>query len=191
MCAESLIAVLIGPGGVGKGTLARRLVAREGRLWLSRSWTTRPRRESEDGSEYVFVDRAAFEAAAAQGRFLEWAQFHGNLYGTPTPEPTPDHDILLEIDVQGAEQVRARHPDAAVFLILPPSREELEARLRGRGDEEAHVEARLALEGEEVARGRALGAYEIVNDDVERAASQILSILEGLRRRRSGSREKD
>ena len=183
--------MLIGPGGVGKGTLARRLVASDARLWLSRSWTTRPRRAHEDGSEYVFVERGDFEAAAREGRFLEWAEFQGHLYGTPVPDASSDADVLLEIEVQGAEQVRARYPGAAVFLILPPSHVELEARLRARGDDEDHVSRRLASAPVELARARALGPYEVVNDDLGRAAGQILSILEGLRRQRLAASERD
>ena len=86
MSAEPFIAVLIGPGGVGKGTLARRLVDADDRLWLSKSWTTRPVRATEDGTEYHFVDRATFEQAIDDDAFLEWAEFHGNLYGTPRPQ---------------------------------------------------------------------------------------------------------
>lgn len=190
MSAEPLIVVLVGPGGVGKGTLARRLTEADPRLWLSRSWTTRPRRPTEDGSEYEFVDRAAFEAAIAEGRFLEWAEFHGQLYGTPRPSPGDGADVLLEIEVQGAAQVVEQRPDAVVILIMPPSTAALESRLRSRGDDDAHVERRLASTPAEVARGRELAAYVVVNDDAERAAREILSILEGLRRRR-GTPAKD
>jgi len=99
LSAEPFIAVLIGPGGVGKGTLARRLVDADERLWLSKSWTTRPVRDTEDGTEYHFVDRATFEKAIEDDAFLEWAEFHGNLYGTPRPA-AGDRDVLLEIEVQ-------------------------------------------------------------------------------------------
>ena len=191
MSAEPLIVVLIGPGGVGKGTIADRLVHRDDRLWLSRSWTTRPRRPEETGEEYVFVDRAAFEAAIAEGRFLEWAQFQGNLYGTPVPHAPADHDVLLEIETQGAEQVVRQNPDAVVVLIVPPSLEQLEARLRGRGDSEDHVARRLRSTPEELARGRQLARYEVVNDDVGRASDEILSILEKLRRERRNPPEED
>jgi guanylate kinase len=185
-----MVVVLVGPGGVGKGTLARRLTESDPRLWLSRSWTTRPRRPTEDGTEYEFVDRATFEDAIARGRFLEWAEFQGQLYGTPRPAPDEGADVLLEIEVQGAAQVLEQCPDAVVILVMAPSSAELEARLRSRGDDDAHVERRLASAPAEVARGRDLAAFVVVNDDAERAAREILSILEGLRRRR-GAPAKD
>jgi guanylate kinase len=191
LSADALIVVLIGPGGVGKGTLARRLVAADPALHLSRSWTTREPRPTEDDSAYEFVDLAAFERAIAEGRFLEWASFHENLYGTPRPAPTNDGDLLLEIEVQGAEQVRRHHPDAVVVLIVAPTDSELEDRLRARGDAEDHVRARLASTPDEVARGRELADFVVVNDDPERATAEILSILEGLRRHRRVAPEKD
>jgi len=184
LSAEPLVVVLIGPGGVGKGTLARRLIAADSRLWLSRSWTTRPRRSVEHGDEYNFVDRATFEEAIADNRFLEWAEFHGNLYGTPIPEAPNGSDVLLEIEVQGAEQIRRQVPDAAIFLILPPSIKLLEDRLRGRGDQEEHVFLRLSSAPQELAKGRELADYEVVNDDIERATNEIISILEELRQLR-------
>ena len=92
MSAKPLFIVLIGPGGVGKGTIARELTARDPHLWLSRSWTTREKRPSEDGSEYFFVTRDAFEKGIAEGKFLEWAEFNGNLYGTPVPEVLNEKD---------------------------------------------------------------------------------------------------
>lgn len=180
MSAEPFIAVLIGPGGVGKGTLARRLVEADPRLWLSKSWTTRPVRDTEDGTEYHFVDRATFERAIAEDRFLEWAEFHGNLYGTPRPD-AGDHDVLLEIEVQGAEQVLAHDPSAVVVLVLAPSMAHLEDRLRGRGDADEHVQSRLASAPHELAKGQAIATHVVVNDDVDRATSEILSILEARR----------
>lgn len=181
-CAKSLLAVLIGPGGVGKGTIARRLVQVDPHLWLSRSWTTRAVRPSENGDEYTFVDEASFRRAAQEGAFLEWAEFQGHLYGTPLPNAPRDRDVLLEIEVQGAEQVRRRYPDAVVFLIVPPSMTDLEQRLRRRGDGEDHVRSRLHSTPDELQRGRELASYTVVNDDVERATTEIVSILEGLRR---------
>ncbi len=184
LCADTLIVVLIGPGGVGKGTVARRLVELDERLWLSRSWTTRAPRPTETGDEYFFVTRGVFEDAISQDFFYEWAEFHGNLYGTPRPQPPQDHDVLLEIEVDGARQVRERDPGAVIFLLTAPTIELLEQRLRGRGDQEEHVTRRLESTRREIERGRQLCDFEVVNDDVERASREILSILEGLRQSR-------
>lgn len=191
MSAEPLVVVLIGPGGVGKGTLAQKLVERDSRLWLSRSWTTRPRRANEKGDEYKFVDREKFEAAIDDDRFLEWAEFQGNLYGTPVPSASGDSDVLLEIETQGAEQIRRQNPSAVIFLIVPPSMDRLETRLRDRGDSEEHVVRRLSSTPQELAKGHDLATYEVVNDDVERATGEIISILEELRRTRRNPPEKD
>jgi guanylate kinase len=191
LSAEPLIAVLIGPGGVGKGTIAQRLTEIDNGLWLSRSWTTRPQRPTETGNEYNFVDRATFEQAIAADEFLEWAEFHGNLYGTPLPKAPNNADILLEIEVQGAEQVRRANADAVVFLILPPSMQELEDRLRVRGDSDDHVERRLSSTPSELNKGHELATYVLVNDDVETVSREILSILEGLRLQRRNPSEKE
>jgi DNA-directed RNA polymerase omega subunit len=105
-----VIIVVCGPGGVGKGTVVARLVAEDPGLWLSRSWTTRAQRPGERDDAYTYVDRATFEQRVAGDGFLEYAEFLGNLYGTPWPDAGDDHDVVLEIDVQGAAQVLERAP---------------------------------------------------------------------------------
>ncbi len=160
--------------------MSRQLVAEHEGITLSRSWTTRQPRPGEPDDAYVFVDRATFEAAAAAGKFLEHAEFHGQLYGTPVPEPDSPagHGVLLlEIDIQGAEQVKARAPDALLVLLLPPSREVQRQRLIGRGDPPEAVERRLASSADEEARARALGAQELVNDDLGRTVSELAAII--------------
>lgn len=184
LCADPLVTVLIGPGGVGKGTVARRLLQLDESLWLSRSWTTREKRPSEKGDEYFFVTRTAFEDAIGRDFFYEWAEFHGNLYGTPRPHPPEGRDVLLEIEVEGALQVRQRDPAAVIFLLTAPTMGLLEQRLRGRGDQEEHVQRRLESTHKEIERGRALCDHLVVNDDIDRASHEILSILEGLRQSR-------
>lgn len=174
--------VLIGPGGVGKGTVARRLVELEPSLWLSRSWTTRAPRSGERGDEYVFVDRASFERAIAEDRFLEWAEYHGNLYGTPKPTPAPHQSVLLEIELQGARSVAELDPEALVILLAPPSLDELAARLRGRGDDPDHVTRRLGATEAELAEGRELAHHVVINADLDEAVNEILSILSRPRR---------
>jgi len=173
--------VLIGPGGAGKGTVSRALVARDPRLWLSRSWTTRPRREGELEDAYIYVDTDTFMRRVADGGFLEWADFLGHLYGTPTPSPPEGADVLLEIDVQGARQVLGAHPGAVVILLVPPSTEVQEQRLEGRGDPADHVARRIEKGREEVRQGRELAAHEVVNDDVDRATTEVAGIIEAAR----------
>jgi len=174
--------VLIGPGGVGKGTLAAQLVAADPTLWLSRSWTTRsPRPGERERRSYEFVDRATFEDAIARGEFFEWAEFLGNLMGTPLPRPPEGADVLLEIDVQGAEQVLAKRPDATVVLILPPSLEAQAARLAARGDDGEYIRQRVEKGREEVERGRRIAAFTVVNDDLRQAEGELAAIVERTR----------
>jgi guanylate kinase len=162
--------------------VATRLVARDPKLWLSRSWTTRARRPGESDDAYRFVDRDEFEKHAADGGFLEWAEFLGNLYGTPQPEPPPGRDVFLEIDLQGAAQVRARHPEALIVLLLPPSPEVQAQRMRERGDDEAEIARRLERGAREEREGRALTPFVVVNDDVDRAVGEVAGIVETQRR---------
>jgi guanylate kinase len=157
------------------------LVERDPSLWLSRSWTTRPRREGEHEDAYTFVDRDRFESAVAEGRFLEWAEFLGNLYGTPLPDPPPGRDVVLEIDLQGAEQVRRRDPSALIVLLVAPSVEAQAERLRGRGDDEAAVARRIAKGEEEMRVGRTLTDHVVVNDQLESAVAEVAGILDAHR----------
>lgn len=154
------------------------LVRRVPNLWLSRSWTTRPQRPHEDADAYVFVDRTAFDQHVAAGGFLEWAEvFSGHLYGTPTPDPPPGHDIVLEIDVQGAEQVKVQRDDAVVVLLIPPTREEQRRRLVERGDPPDQVAERLAKAAEEEERARRVADHVVVNDELGRATDEVAGIL--------------
>lgn len=176
--------MLSGPGGVGKGTIAAALVSADPKLWLSRSWTTRVRRSGESEAAYVFTDEATFRAKVAEDGFVEWAEIAGNLYGTPQPDPPAGCDVLLEIDVQGAAQVRESRPDALCIFVEAPSAAEQESRLRGRGDPEAHIAKRLALADSERILAYELNAIHVVNDSLEEAVSGVALIIEEARRER-------
>lgn len=183
-----LIIVVSGPGGVGKGTIVDRLVDSDERLWLSRSWTTRDRRPNESADAYVFSTPEEFEARIGAGGFLEWTEFLGNYYGTPVPDRSEvgDRDVVLEIELDGARQVKEHFPDAVLIFVLPPSREEQERRLRGRGDPNDKVFARLRKAEIEEPLGRAIADHVVVNDELERTVSEMLRLIEQERGRTTG-----
>lgn len=182
--SKSLVVVVSGPGGVGKSTIVDALIERDPTLWLSRSWTTRQRRPSEADDAYVFATRAQFEERLAKGGFLEWTEFLGNFYGTPTPHAPDGRDIVLEIEVDGARQVKSLHSDALLLFVLPPSREEQKTRLVGRGDPEQRIEQRLRKAEDEEPVGKALADYVLVNDDLASTVDEMLSLINQERARR-------
>lgn len=148
---------------------------------MSRSWTTRDRRVGESADAYVFTSTDEFERKITAGGFLEWTEFLGNYYGTPLPdfdavENAPD--IVLEIELDGAQQVKRRFPEAVLIFVLPPSRAEQERRLRGRGDPGDRVQARLRKAELEEPIGRAEADMVIVNDELERTIEEMLEILD-------------
>jgi guanylate kinase len=177
------LTVLSGPSGVGKGTVVREVRGRHPAVWISVSCTTRaPRPGETDGVEYFFRTPEQFEAMVAAGDMLEWARFAGNLYGTPR-EPVVERlaagvPVLLEIDLQGARQVRAAMPDAQLVFLAPPDVAELDRRLTGRGTEDdATLAARRALAEVELAAAAEFDTV-VVNDDVGRAAAELISLVD-------------
>jgi guanylate kinase len=179
---QGLVVVISGPSGVGKGSVHAGLFGHLEGLEMSVSATTRePRPGERDGVAYHFVDDATFDRMIATGALLEWAAYAGNRYGTPQG-PLEDavangRTVLLEIEVQGALQVRARLPEALLIFLTPPSFDELERRLRDRGTEEETI----ILDRLEVARGEmaSIDAFDhvVVNDDLDRCTAEVAALI--------------
>ncbi len=185
--------IVAAPSGAGKTTLVRALLERDPHIQLSVSYTTRPPRAGErEGREYHFVDVDTFRALRDRGDFVEWAEVHGNYYATSRvwlgAQIAAGHDILLEIDWQGAQQVRAAFPEAVGVFVLPPSMDELERRLRGRGtDSEVVIACRLlAARGE--MRHVAEFDYAILNDVLPDALDDLVAVVRASRLRYANQR---
>ena len=182
---QGQLTVITGPSGVGKGTLVQRLLERNPKIWLSVSATTRSPREGEqDGLSYFFKSRERFDALVADGGLLEWAEFAGNCYGTPRApveeQLSTGRPVLLEIELEGARQVRRSFPDAVQIFLAPPSFEELERRIRGRGtDPEEAILRRLARAQEEL-KSKAEFDAVVVNDNLDQALLRLEQLM-GLR----------
>lgn len=179
---KGLLIVVSGPSGTGKGTVCHELLEKTPELAYSISATTRaPRAGEQDGVSYYFLTKEKFESLIAAGGFLEYANVYGNYYGTPLGKieerRAAGQDILLEIDIQGALHVMEKCPDGLFIFLLPPSIEELERRLRGRGSEtEESLARRMGNAKKEIGIGRRY-QYVVVNDTVETAVRDIKSIL--------------
>lgn len=179
---ETLIVVISGPSGVGKSSVAVRVLEKSPGLVRSVSVTTRrPRAGDVDGEDYHFVSPEEFAARRDAGRFLEWAEVHGNLYGTEAEQIDRSiaggESVLLEIDVQGGRSVKAARPGAVLIFLLPPSDEILEERLRGRDtDEEDVILKRLENARKEVESAKDYD-YRVVNDYLDRCAGEVLGII--------------
>jgi guanylate kinase len=186
---RGMLIVVSSPSGGGKGTLIDRVLKTVPGISYSVSYTTRaPRGLEQDGREYFFVDEPAFRAMIARGEFLEWADVYGHLYGTSATqvdrERAAGHDIILEIDIQGAESIRRKVADAVSIFILPPSFELLRNRLVARAtDSAADLERRLTGAPNEVAQYKHFD-YVILNDDINRASQQLAAVIYAERARR-------
>ena len=182
MPRKGIALVISAPSGAGKTTLVQRLLREFPQFGYSISCTTRQPRQGEvDGKDYIFLSREEFEQRRAQGYFAEWAEVHGNLYGTPLA-PVKDslqrgQDVLFDIDVQGAAQLKLSLAEAVFIFILPPSMTELERRLRSRAlDDEATIERRMANARQEMLESRWYDAL-VINDDLDTAYDALRSVF--------------
>ncbi len=180
--AQGIPFVVAAPSGTGKTSVCRRVVELDDGISFSVSHTTRKQRAGEEyGRDYFFVNEAEFRRMAAEGAFLEWAEYNANLYGTSWAAVeaglADGRDLLLEIEVQGARQVRRARPDARMIFLLPPSMRELERRLRGRGtDSDAEILRRLSVAARELESMRDFD-YAVTNDAFDACVEQVLEIV--------------
>jgi guanylate kinase len=180
--------IVAAPSGAGKTTLVRKLLACDPEVNLSVSYTTRPAREGEqEGISYHFTNTADFLARRDRNEFLEWAEVHGNYYATSRPwlesQLAAGHDVLLEIDCQGAAQVREIFPEAIGIFILPPSFQALEQRLCGRGTDSAEVIAKRLAAAEDEMRQVDHFDYVIINNDLQIALDELCCVVKAARLR--------
>ncbi len=183
MPKKSGLTVITGPSGVGKGTLVKKLLDQNQNIWLSISATTRsPRKGERDGKDYFFLERFEFQDLINKNGFLEWAEFAGNFYGTPKEEVQKKlfsgQKVLLEIELEGARQVRQTFQNGFQVFIAPPSFDELEQRIRQRGtDNDEAIQTRLLRAKEELAAKHEFDAV-VINDDIEVALLELKKIIE-------------
>ena len=174
--------VISGPSGSGKSSIARELLDRLDLVFSVSATTRLPRPGERHGVHYEFVSRRDFDAMIKRGELLEWAEYNNRLYGTPTfpvdAAMEQGKEVLLEIEIQGARQVREKRPDAEMFFISPPSLEELQRRLRRRGDtSEADIEDRLRIAEAEMIEAPELFDHIIINEDLQQAIEETLELV--------------
>jgi guanylate kinase len=174
--------IITGPSGVGKGTVVKELLDRNKDIWLSISATTRnPRVGEKDGLNYYFISEERFKDMIDKKEFLEWAQFAGNYYGTPLSTVNEKIEkgfiVLLEIEVEGAKQIKEKFPESLSIFLLPPSKEELEKRIRNRGTEkEEAIDRRLSRANYEIASSNQFD-FVLTNHDVDETVKEVLKII--------------
>ena len=175
--------ILTGPSGVGKGTVIKEILAKDKNIWLSISATTREPREGEkEGKNYYFLNQEKFKEMIEQNLFLEWAQFAGNFYGTPLSSVNAKikqgFTVLLEIEVEGAKQIKDKFPNSLSIFLLPPNKEELERRIRNRGTEkEEEIEKRLLRANYEISASNQFD-FELTNHNVDETVKRIIKLIE-------------
>ncbi len=174
--------IITGPSGVGKGTVVKELLDRNREIWLSISATTRnPRMGEKDGENYYFMGEERFKDMIKKKEFLEWARFAGNYYGTPLATISEKIEngfiVLLEIEVEGAKQIKEKFPEALSIFLLPPSKEELEKRIRNRGTEkEEAINRRLSRANYEIASSDKFD-FTLTNHDVDETVKEVFKII--------------
>ncbi|MBO4982015.1 MAG: guanylate kinase [Lachnospiraceae bacterium] len=187
MADKGILIVVSGFSGAGKGTLMKRLLNTYDNYALSISMTTRSPREGErDGIEYFFVDREQFEERIEQNGLIEYAEYCGNYYGTPRAyveeQLAAGKDVVLEIEIQGALKVKKQFPESLLLFVTPPSAQELERRLKGRGTETDEVIARRLARAYEESQGMEAYDYIVVNDDLDTCVEEIHRLVDAARR---------
>ena len=181
---KSRIVIISGPSGVGKSTICKEVTKRIDNTYLSVSVTTRPKSEGEvDGENYWFITEQEFRERIRKGLLLEYAEVFGSLYGTPKDKIdealAQGRSVILEIDVQGAKQAKAKYPDAVMIFILPPSQKELADRMNDRGrDDNGAAAIRLDLADDEIAAAWQCYKHMVINDDLEQAVGEVTEIIE-------------
>ena len=174
--------ILTGPSGVGKGTVVKEILAKDKNIWLSISATTREPREGEkEGENYYFLNQEKFKKMIEQNLFLEWAQFAGNYYGTPLSSVDEKikkgFTVLLEIEVEGAKQIKEKIPNSLSIFLLPPDKAELERRIRNRGTEkEEAIKKRLLRANYEISKSNQFD-FVLINNNVDETAKRIIKLI--------------
>lgn len=176
MFEDRVVLIVSGPGGAGKGTVVNILMENDNKLWLSRSWTTRKRRQGERADAYRFIDEDTFTEGVDSGKFLEWVDFLDYRVGTPIPDPPDYVDVVLEVDVKGAITLKRMIPHAILVFITAPDLRDLETRMTARGESEATIQARLKQAELEIATVAEIPDYKdkiLVNDDPLNVVAQM------------------
>ena len=180
---QKKLIILTGPSGVGKGTVVKEMLGKNKNIWLSISATTRePRKGEKEGENYYFMNQEKFKEMIEQNLFLEWAQFAGNYYGTPLSSVDQKikegFNVLLEIEVEGAKQIKEKFPESLSIFLLPPDKKELERRIRNRGTEkEEAIKQRLLRANYEISLSNQFD-FALVNHDVDKTAKRIIKLIE-------------